>query len=138
VWTYQGNPILETPQAFGFVYEIENLTTGRRYIGKKQLQFKCVKPPLKGKRRRRRSVIESDWRTYWGSCAELLEDIKTHGETRFQRRILKFCASKSELGYAEVEAQVKNDVLTAKLPDGQWAFYNANIMNRFFRKLDTF
>jgi hypothetical protein len=41
------------------------------------------------------------------------------------------------VNYAELEMQVKCDVLTAKLPDGSDAYYNANIMSRFFKTKET-
>ena len=67
-WTYQQQLVEEIPEGvIGFVYLITNLTTGQKYIGKKLAQFKRTKPPLKGKKLKRRSVVESDWRDYWGS-----------------------------------------------------------------------
>ena len=62
-WTYQNQPVTEIPEGYiGFVYIITNKTTGQKYIGKKLAQFKRTKPPLKGKKLKRRSTVESDWR----------------------------------------------------------------------------
>ena len=39
-WYYQGNPIEELPEdCVGFVYLITNLSSGRKYIGKKLAKF---------------------------------------------------------------------------------------------------
>jgi len=38
----------------------------QKYIGKKLAKFKTTKPPLKGKKNKRRGYKESDWRTYYG------------------------------------------------------------------------
>ena len=54
-WTYNGNEVTEIPQEYeGFVYIITNLTDDRKYIGKKLAKFKTTKPPLKGKKNKRR------------------------------------------------------------------------------------
>ena len=63
LWTYQNQLVEDIPEGYiGFVYLITNLTTGQKYIGKKLAQFKRTKPPLKGKKLKRRSTVESDWR----------------------------------------------------------------------------
>ena len=38
---------------FGFVYLITNTVDGKKYIGKKQIEKKTKRPPLKGKKRKR-------------------------------------------------------------------------------------
>ncbi len=64
-WTYQGKIVEEISEEYiGFVYLITNLTNGKKYIGKKLAKFKVTKKPLKGKKNKRRSTKESDWRTY--------------------------------------------------------------------------
>jgi hypothetical protein len=135
MWLFEDSPLQNAPEgAFGFVYEIVCVTTGRKYIGKKQFWMKHTRPALKGKKRKRRTMKESDWRSYWGSCLELQEDVLKYGEECFRRNVLKVCMTKSDLTYSEIEAQVKRDVLTAKLADGRHEYYNGNIMNRFFRR----
>ena len=47
-----------------FVYLITNKVNGMRYVGKKLAKFKTTKPPLKGKKNKRRGTKESDWRDY--------------------------------------------------------------------------
>jgi hypothetical protein len=112
LWTYQGKTIEEIPEGYiGFVYLIINLTNNKKYIGKKLAQFKKSKPPLKGKKNRRKFTVESDWRDYWGSSDRLNEDIKSLGEDKFTREILFFCKSKAELSYLEAKEQFDRRVL---------------------------
>jgi len=111
-WTYRGNVLKEIPEgAIGFVYLITNLTNNRRYIGKKLAQFKKSRPPLKGKKNRRKYTVESDWRDYWGSSDKLNEDIKTLGTDKFTREVLYFCSSRAELSYLEAKEQFDRRVL---------------------------
>jgi hypothetical protein len=111
-WTYQGKPIDELPEGYiGFVYIITNLTDNRKYIGKKLAQFKKSRPPLKGKKNRRKYTVESDWRDYWGSSDRLNEDVNTIGTDKFSREILFFCRSRAELSYLEAKEQFDRRVL---------------------------
>jgi hypothetical protein len=111
-WTYHGKTIDELPEGYiGFVYLITNLTDNRKYIGKKLAQFKKSRPPLKGKKNRRKYTVESDWRDYWGSSDRLNEDVKTLGTDKFTREILYFCKSKAELNYLEAKEQFDRRVL---------------------------
>lgn len=111
-WTYQGIIVEEIPEdIIGFVYLITNLTTGRKYIGKKLAQFKRTKPPLKGKKRKRKSTVESDWRDYWGSSESLQADVAALGPEQFTREIIYYCKSRSELSYLEAKEQFDRCVL---------------------------
>ena len=111
-WTYQGIIVDEIPEGIiGFVYLITNLTTGRKYIGKKLAQFKRTKPPLKGKKRKRKTTVESDWRDYWGSSESLQADVATLGPEQFTREIIYYCKSRSELSYLEAKEQFDRCVL---------------------------
>jgi hypothetical protein len=111
-WTFQNQIIDEIPEGYiGFVYIITNKTTGQKYIGKKLAQFKRIKPPLKGKKLKRRSVVESDWREYYGSSDRLNADVQTLGPENFTREILYLCKSKAELSYLEAREQFERRVL---------------------------
>ena len=111
-WTYQGKPVEEIPQEFiGFVYLITNLTNGKKYIGKKLSQFKKTRPPLKGKKRKRRTLVESDWRDYWGSSDNLQADLEKLGPENFTREILYFCTTRGQLSYLEAKEQFDREVL---------------------------
>lgn len=111
-WTYQGIIVEEIPQGIiGFVYLITNLSTGRKYIGKKLAQFQRTKPPLKGKKRKRKTTVESDWRDYWGSSDSLQADVIALGPLNFTREITYYCRSRSELSYLEAKEQFDRRVL---------------------------
>jgi hypothetical protein len=111
-WTYQNQIVEEIPEGIiGFVYLITNLKTGQKYIGKKLAQFKRTKPPLKGKKLKRRSTVESDWRDYWGSSERLQADVQQLGPENFTREILYYCTSKAEMSYIEAREQFDRRVL---------------------------
>ena len=111
-WTYEGQTIDTIPDEYeGFVYLITNLTTGQKYIGKKLAKFKTTKPPLKGKKNKRRSKVESDWRDYWGSSDNLLADVAELGPDKFKREILYLCPSRGIMSYLEAKEQFDRRVL---------------------------
>jgi hypothetical protein len=115
------------PEAFGFIYEVLNKANGRRYIGKKQRISNLRKPPLKGKKRRRLTQKESDWKTYTSSSNELNEDIKQFGKEQFVFTIIDWGNSKWELGYKEIKKQIEAEVLLKE------EFYNGIINVRIGR-----
>lgn len=110
-WILPPNILSIPTLAVGFVYQITNTLTNRKYIGKKILLHKKTKKPLKGKINKRRSVEESDWRTYCGSSKILLVDISTHGEDKFTFQILSFFNSKVELSYGETKEIILRDAI---------------------------
>jgi hypothetical protein len=111
-WLYQNKEVLELPEdCEAFVYLITNLTNDKKYVGKKLAKFKTTKPPLKGKKNKRRGTKESDWRTYWGSNDHLKADVIELGEDKFTREILQYCASRGIASYIEAEEQFKRKVL---------------------------
>lgn len=111
-WTYKGKEVTEIPEDIeGFVYLITNLTNNRKYIGKKLARFKTTKPPLKGKKNKRRGFKESDWRDYWGSSDRLNEDVAALGTDKFTREVLYFCKSRAEMSYIEAREQFERKVL---------------------------
>ena len=112
MWTYKGKEVDELPQdCEGFVYIITNLTNNKKYIGKKLARFKVTKHPLKGRKNKRRSTKESDWKTYWGSSDHLNADVKEFGEDNFTREILHYCQSRGMLSYLEAKEQFDREVL---------------------------
>ena len=111
-WTYEGKEITEIPQGIeGFVYLITNLTNNKKYVGKKLAKFKTTKPPLKGKKNKRRGTKESDWRDYWGSSEHLLQDVEELGPENFTREILYMCPTRGIMSYLEAKEQFDRRVL---------------------------
>ena len=112
IWTYKGKEITDIPEEYeGFVYLITNLTNNQKYIGKKLAKFKTTKPPLKGKKNKRRGYKESDWRTYYGSSDRLNADVAALGEENFTREILYLCKGRGEMSYIEAREQFDRRVL---------------------------
>ena len=122
---------------FGFVYKIVNKETNQFYIGKKFLSHKKTKKLGKKaiaeqtgpgrKKLKEVTYAESDWKTYWGSCKPLLEDVKKLGEDKFYREILEFANTSKHLSYLEAKYQFKLDCLEIDS-------YNDNIQARYYRK----
>tara|TARA_R100001594_G_scaffold135210_1_gene176798 strand:- start:330 stop:788 length:459 start_codon:yes stop_codon:yes gene_type:complete len=130
-WTYQGTDFTsdDIDDKFGFVYCITNVTTGKRYIGRKYFwQFRTPK----GKKRKVKS--ESDWKKYYGSCPELKEEIERVGRKNFSRSILSLHYTKGKTNFEETRQLFAHGVLTEQLDDGTPAYYNSNILSRYFRK----
>jgi hypothetical protein len=82
-----------------------------KYIGKKQIEKRTKRPPLKGKKRKRIIVGESDWKTYTGSSDRLNADIAELGKDKFKFEIIYSCGTKSELAYMETLYQFQSEVL---------------------------
>ena len=111
-WFYKDKEITTLPDdCEGFVYLITNKINNMKYIGKKLAKFKTTKPPLKGKKNKRRGYKESDWRDYWGSSDRLNEDVKELGEENFTREILYMCPSRGVASYLEAKEQFIRGVL---------------------------
>ena len=111
-WTYKGKTVDALPEdCEAFVYLITNTTNDKKYIGKKLAKFKTTKPPLKGRKNKRRGFKESDWRTYWGSSDHLNEDVIALGEDKFTREILHYCPTRGIASYMEAKEQFERNVL---------------------------
>lgn len=128
-WFYNSKEIDQLPEdCVGFVYQITNITNGRMYIGKKLARFKRSRPPLKGRKNKRRYKVDSDWQDYYGSSDELTMDVNRLGKDNFKREILFFCVSKSELSYVEAREQFARKVLESN------DYYNGHIRVRVHGK----
>jgi hypothetical protein len=135
MWIYNNKEVTELPDdVIGFVYLITNLASGKKYIGKKLAKFAKTRYKMhtqkNGKRVRKkiRSHIDSDWKTYYGSSESLSADIAKLGEHSFSREIIRLCYSKAECSYWEAKEQFYNGVLET----ADW--YNAQISVRVHKK----
>ena len=128
-WVYEGKKY-ELPEdydhkdVYGFVYLITNRATGKKYVGKKFFWSKKTLPITKTRKRRKRLLVESDWKTYYGSNKHLNEDVQKQGEEMFHREILHLCKTKGECAYLEAKEQFDREVL---LTD---SYYNGIIQIR--------
>jgi len=111
-WLYENKEYDETPEEYqGFIYEITELDTGKKYIGKKNFWKPKVLPVTKSRKRRVRTRVESDWRDYYGSSAEVKLLIEKKGSDNFKREILRLCETKGEMSYYEAKEQFDREVL---------------------------
>lgn len=114
-WIFE-NKTFEPEEEFlqqfqGFVYEIEELDTGKKYIGKKFFWTTRKLPPLKGQKRKRTKKVQSDWQKYHGSSDQLKQLVEEHGTHKYKRTILRLCKTKGECSYYEAKLQFEMDVL---------------------------
>ena len=130
-WTYEGSAFTSADinDFFGFVYRITNLQPGKQYIGRKYYYSK--RKPRGGKRR---VTSESDWKQYYGSSDELKADRKIFGSDIFKREILSLHETLGKVNFEETRQLFLNNVLTESLTDGTPAYYNSNILGRYYRK----
>lgn len=112
MWYYNDKVFDHTPEEYqGFVYEITELDTGKKYIGKKNFWKPKTLPKTKTRKRRIRTRTESDWRLYYGSNEQVKKLLVEKGEPNFKRVILKLCKTKGEMSYYEAKLQFQFDVL---------------------------
>jgi hypothetical protein len=122
-WTYNDIDFTEDliGDNYGFVYQITNLTNGRKYIGKKFF-YSAKTKQVKGKKKKYKA--SSDWQTYYGSNAKLQEDVIQLGHDKFSREIIHLCKTKGECGYLEAKEQFIRGVIESE------DYYNTWIMVR--------
>ena len=130
-WMYEGKPFTsdDIGDYYGFVYRITNTTSSKSYIGRKY--FVQKRKPKGGKRR---VTSESNWKQYYGSSEELKRDIRDLGRESFRREILSLHPTVGKTNYEETRQLFLNEVLTKRLTDGSPAYYNSNILGRYYRK----
>ena len=114
-WSYEGKPFDPDYEALQewqcFVYIITD-PYGKSYIGVKQFHKKVTRPPLKGRKNKRRSIAESDWKSYVGSSPTLQKIVEDRGTGALQRReILHLCRTKGDGAYMEAWEQFRHGVL---------------------------
>jgi hypothetical protein len=112
-WIYRGKTFEseDINTYYGFIYRITNTINGHDYVGRKYFTTIKKRPPLKGKKNKRRETIETDWKEYWGSSPRLLADIEQLGKDKFTREIIHLCNSRGETNYMEAYYQFTEGVL---------------------------
>ena len=150
MWLYK-NEIIDSidkmPEStYGFIYQVTHLPTGRKYIGKKVLYFernvKLGKRELQALKEERKAkgiggrppvkkkvIKESDWKTYYGSQAEIKELVSKGKESDFSREILKFVNNKKHLTYYECKYLFIYEVL-----ENNEEYINDNILAKFYSR----
>jgi hypothetical protein len=124
---WQGIPKDFSPEGLeGFVYLIVNTLSLKKYIGKKFFWSKRRKK-VKGKKRRKLEVTESDWRYYESSSEALKADIRKFGKDKFTFEILSKHTTRGKTNYAETRELFRRDVLVSE------DYYNDCIINRYYR-----
>ena len=112
MWYYNDQVFETAPEEYqGFVYQITELDTDKKYIGKKFFWKPKTLPKTKTRKRRVKTRVESDWRTYYGSSSEVQMLVEKNGGENFKREILKLCKTKGECSYYEAKLQFQYDVL---------------------------
>jgi hypothetical protein len=139
-WKYNGKDFTEdlVGNNYGFVYQITNLTNGRKYIGKKFF-YSAKTKQVKGKKKKYKA--SSNWQTYYGSSDNLTKDVLQLGHENFNREILHLCLTKGECGYLEAKEQFRNNVLENDNYYNSWIMvrvrkdhikgYNARILTEY-------
>lgn len=118
-WKFRGQEITDellekiiVSGFIGFIYEITEQESGKKYIGKKML-IKKTKRKVKSKNGVSRNKIvwkESDWRKYHGSSPVLTERVNS-GKYKYDRESLLFCNGKADLMYYETKHQLDKNVI---------------------------
>lgn len=103
-WTYKNEEFVDDliGDNYGFVYQIKNLTNGKKYIGKKFF-YSAKTKQVNGKKKKYKAP--SDWKTYYGSSDALKKDVDLLGKDNFSREIIHLCKSKGVCGYLEAKEQ---------------------------------
>lgn len=123
---------------FGFVYEMEEISTGRKYIGSKQLLFwdgprggyKCTDP---GDEWFDDTLWkESDWAFYTSSSKPIAKRIED-SPWKFRYKVLTMCTNKLDLHLCEIGEQISRNVLEATDEHGNYLYLNENILGVEYR-----
>ena len=142
MWKYQNGAISDINEipygAFGCVYEVKHIPSGKKYIGRKQLISVTTKAlgkkelaEITDKRASKKKKVqkESDWKTYYGSHSEIKQLIKEGKKEEFERTIIEFAFAPKHLTYLETKYLFSLGVL-----ENGDVYFNDNILGKFFRK----
>jgi hypothetical protein len=107
-WIHKGQPFTEVPEGiYGFVYRITEPLSGQKYIGKK---FFYARKGYTVKGKKKKKLVESDWKKYYGSSARFQELIKDCKDSCI-REILYLCRTKTECAYLETKTIINTNAL---------------------------
>ena len=125
MWTHNNVIFEDTPEEYqGFVYQLTEVHSNKKYIGKKNFWKPKTLPITKTRKRRVRTRIESDWKQYYGSSNEVCRLVEERGTEKFKREIMFLCKSKAECNYVEAREQFSHKVLESD------DYYNGHIRVR--------
>lgn len=130
--------------AIGFVYEVEHIPSGKKYIGKKILhttrkkvlgkrEYAALKEERKEQRipgvtpKKKIVKSESDWKSYYGSSKEVKDLVKSSKPDEWHRTVLKICTAKKQMSYWETKYQFIHNVLETD------NYLNSNIAGKWYR-----
>lgn len=114
------------PDKWGFVYLVvckHPTYKNFLYVGKKAFTHKSVKRVKTTTSKRKKRVVgtkDSGWLNYYGSSVKLKAIIKELGTEYFDRFVLGYAVSKSDLSLLEVEMQIKYNVLRIDKSFNDW------------------
>ena len=113
---YMNNELFDPSEDFlkeyvGFVYEIEEKDTKKKYIGKKFFWKPKTLPVTKTRKRKIKTKVLSDWKNYYGSNEALKENVDKKDKINYNRSILVLCKTKGDCSYHEARLQFENEVL---------------------------
>lgn len=98
-WVYDGEPLEEIPEGYkAFVYRID-FDCNLYYYGKKTFYNSIKRPPLKGYKRHRRDLVESNWKKYCSSSDDVKHLVQQGHEP--ERTIVRLCKSIKEASWYE-------------------------------------
>ena len=95
-------------KSHGFIYLIEEISSGRVYIGQKH--FWTTRPRMvNGKKRKIK--CEGDWKTYYSSSNYINLKFEKEGGSDFKRSVIALIGSDGMLNYIEMKLQMDCRVL---------------------------
>lgn len=104
-WYFKGDVFNSSSigKAHGMIYLIEEISTGKIYIGQKVLWGTKTRMVNKKKKKIK---VESDWKKYYSSSAYINKQVEEHGVGDFKRSVLMLVMGDGMLNYMELKIQM--------------------------------
>lgn len=116
-WTYNDEIVDTVPEGmYGFVYQITDPASNVSYIGKK---FFWSRKTIQRNKKKKRIVVESDWKNYIGS-SERFKNYTKEFIHELDRKILFLCTSKTECAYLETKTILNSNALLSDEYFNDW------------------